>query len=90
MPKKERRGLVISSAMDKTIVVKVVVNRPHKKYGKIQQQSVKFKAHDELNAAQVGQTVLIQESRPYSKTKCWRLIQVLSPAIDVTPEPEAV
>jgi small subunit ribosomal protein S17 len=84
MPKKERRGLVVSDAMDKTIVVKVVENRSHKKYSKIQQRSVKFKAHDELNVAKVGQRVLIQESSPYSKTKTWRLVEILSADVDDT------
>jgi small subunit ribosomal protein S17 len=90
MPKKERRGLVVSDAMDKTIVVKVVESRPHKKYSKIQQRSVKFKAHDEQNIAKAGQTVLIQESRPYSKTKTWRLVEVLTPAVEDNAVGDAV
>jgi small subunit ribosomal protein S17 len=82
MPKKEKRGTVVSASMDKTIVVSIVENHAHKKYNKIQKRTIKFKAHDESNSARVGQQVVIQESRPYSKTKCWRLIEVCSGSVD--------
>jgi small subunit ribosomal protein S17 len=82
MPKKEKKGIVVSASMQKTIVVSIVENRPHTKYNKIQKRTIKFAAHDELNQASVGQQVIIQESRPYSKTKCWRLIEICSPSVE--------
>jgi small subunit ribosomal protein S17 len=76
----ERRGVVVSDAMDKTIVVKVDVIRSHPRYKKVIRRSVKFHAHDEQNAAHVGDTVRIVETRPLSKTKRWRLVEVLEVA----------
>ena len=76
----ERRGVVVSDAMDKTIVVKVDLIRSHPKYKKVIRRSVKFHAHDEQNAAHVGDTVRIVETRPLSKTKRWRLAEVLEVA----------
>jgi small subunit ribosomal protein S17 len=76
----ERRGVVVSDAMDKTIVVKVDVIKSHPKYKKVIRRSVKFHAHDEQNAAHVGDTVRIVETRPLSKTKRWRLAEVLEVA----------
>jgi small subunit ribosomal protein S17 len=67
--RQERRGVVVSSAMDKTIVVKVDVIKSHPKYKKVVRRSVKFHAHDEQNAANVGDVVRIVETRPISKTK---------------------
>ena len=76
----ERRGVVVSSAMDKTIVVKVDVIKSHPRYKKVVRRSVKFHAHDEQNAANVGDVVRIVETRPLSKTKHWRLAEVLEVA----------
>ena len=76
----ERRGVVVSDAMDKTIVVKVDVIKSHPRYKKVIRRSVKFHAHDEQNAANVGDIVRIVETRPLSKTKCWRLAEVVEAA----------
>jgi small subunit ribosomal protein S17 len=76
----ERRGVVVSDAMDKTIVVKVDVIKSHPRYKKVIRRSVKFHAHDERNAAHVGDTVRIVETRPLSKTKRWRLAEVIEVA----------
>src|SRR5437867_505137 len=76
----ERRGVVVSSAMDKTIVVKVDTVKAHRKYKKVVRRSTKFHAHDEQNAAKVGDLVRIVETRPLSKTKNWRLAEVLEEA----------
>jgi small subunit ribosomal protein S17 len=78
--RQERRGVVVSSAMDKTIVVKVDVITSHQKYKKVIRRSVKFHAHDEQNAANVGDIVRIVETRPLSATKRWRLAEVLEVA----------
>jgi small subunit ribosomal protein S17 len=76
----ERRGVVVSDKGDKTIVVKVDVIKSHPKYKKVIRRSVKFHAHDEQNAAHIGDTVRIVETRPLSKTKRWRLAEVLEVA----------
>jgi small subunit ribosomal protein S17 len=76
----ERRGVVVSEAMDKTIVVQVEVIKIHPKYKKVIRRSRKFHAHDEGNEAHVGDTVRIVETRPLSKTKNWRLVEVLEVA----------
>lgn len=77
---KERQGVVVSNAMDKTIVVRVDSIRPHPAYKKVVRRSKKFHAHDEQNAANVGDLVRIAETRPLSKTKSWRLVQILEAA----------
>ena len=76
----ERRGVVVSDAMDKTIVVKVDVIKSHPRYKKVIRRSVKFHAHDEQNAAHIGDIVRIVETRPLSKTKRWRLAEVVEVA----------
>ncbi len=76
----ERRGVVVSSAMDKTIVVKVDVITSHRKYKKVIRRSVKFHAHDERNTANVGDVVRIVETRPLSATKHWRLAEIVEAA----------
>jgi small subunit ribosomal protein S17 len=76
----ERRGVVVSDAMDKTIVVKVDTVKAHPKYKKVVRRSTKFHAHDEQNTAKVGDLVRIVETRPLSKTKYWRLAEVLEEA----------
>lgn len=77
MPKKEKVGKVVSNKMEKTIVVAVEEKHSHSKYGKIQNKTVKFKAHDELNECHEGDVVRIIESSPFSKEKTWRLAEVL-------------
>ncbi len=76
----ERRGVVVSNAMDKTIVVKVDVIKSHPRYKKVVRRSVKFHAHDEQNAANVGDVVRIVETRPLSATKRWRLAEIVEAA----------
>src|SRR5439155_3692500 len=78
--RQERRGVVVSDAMDKTIVVKVDSIRSHPRYKKVIRRSVKFHAHDEQNSAKVGDVVRIVETRPLSATKNWRLVEVLEVA----------
>ncbi len=78
--RQERRGVVVSDKGDKTIVVKVDVIKSHPKYKKVVRRSVKFHAHDEGNTAGVGDTVRIVETRPLSKTKRWRLAEVVEKA----------
>jgi small subunit ribosomal protein S17 len=78
--RQERRGVVVSSAMDKTIVVKVDTIKAHPRYKKVVRRSVKFHAHDEQNSANVGDVVRIVETRPLSKTKYWRLVEVVEAA----------
>ncbi len=83
--RKERVGEVVSNKMSKTIVVKVERRFPHAQYKKIVTAYNKFYAHDEKNEAKVGDRVLIRETRPLSKTKNWRLIEVLERSSGVTP-----
>lgn len=77
MPKKEKLGKVLSNKMEKTIVVAVNEKHSHGKYGKIQNKTQKFKAHDEKNECREGDLVRIVECRPYSKEKTWSLAAVL-------------
>jgi len=76
--RKTRVGEVISSGMNKTIVVRSVTRVPHRKFGKIVKQEKKFYAHDQENKAKNGDTVRIMETRPLSKLKRWRLVEVLA------------
>jgi ribosomal protein uS17 len=78
--RQERRGVVVSDAMDKTIVVKVEAIRAHPKYKKVIRRSIKFHAHDEQNSAHVGDVVRIVETRPLSKSKRWRLAEIVEVA----------
>ena len=78
--RQERRGVVVSDKGEKTIVVKVDVIKAHPKYKKVVRRSQKFHAHDERNTAGVGDVVRIVETRPLSKTKHWRLAEVLEKA----------
>jgi len=78
--RKERRGVVVSDAMDKTIVVRIDVAQKHERYGKVVRRSSKLHAHDEHNAAGVGDVVRVVESRPLSATKRWRLLEILEKA----------
>jgi small subunit ribosomal protein S17 len=78
--RQERQGKVVSDAMEKTIVVEVSVVKAHPKYKKVVRRSVKFHAHDERSEAKVGDLVKIVETRPLSRTKRWRLVEVLEAA----------
>jgi small subunit ribosomal protein S17 len=78
--RQERRGVVVSDKGDKTIVVKVDVIKSHPKYKKVIRRTAKFHAHDEANTAGVGDTVRIVETRPLSKTKRWRLAEIVEKA----------
>jgi small subunit ribosomal protein S17 len=80
--RKTKTGRVVSDKMDKTIVVSVERLARHPLYKRVIRLTTKFKAHDELNDAHVGDTVLIEESRPLSATKRWRLVSVLARAGD--------
>jgi small subunit ribosomal protein S17 len=80
--RKTKVGRVVSDKMDKTIVVSVERLARHRLYKRVIRLSTKFKAHDENNEAAVGDTVLIEESRPLSATKRWRLIEVINRAGD--------
>lgn len=75
--RKSRIGKVVSDKMDKTIVVVSETRTPHPTYGKIVRRSKKFLAHDERNEAKIGDTVRIMETRPLSKRKRWRLVEVV-------------
>ncbi|MBW6477979.1 MAG: 30S ribosomal protein S17 [Bacteroidales bacterium] len=78
--RKERVGVVTSNKMDKSIVIKVLRRVKHPKYGKFVKKSSNFMAHDEKNECNIGDTVLIMETRPLSKNKCWRLVEILERA----------
>ncbi len=78
--RKERQGVVVSDAQDKTVVVRVERRTTHALYGKTIKRSKKYHVHDETNDANVGDTVRIIETRPLSKTKRWRLAQVVERA----------
>ncbi len=78
--RKEREGVVVSDAMDKTVVVSAERRITHPVYGKIMRRSKKYYAHDENNEAKKGDKVSIEETRPLSKTKRWRLVEVVSRA----------
>ena len=78
--RKARRGFVTSDKMDKTIVVEVEDRVKHPLYGKVIRRTSKIKAHDEQNAAGIGDMVLISETRPLSATKRWRLVEIVEKA----------
>jgi small subunit ribosomal protein S17 len=75
--RKTKIGEVVSSGMNKTIIVRTVTRVPHRRFGKIVKQMKKFYAHDEANTAKPGDTVRIMETRPLSKLKRWRLVEVV-------------
>jgi small subunit ribosomal protein S17 len=78
--RKERRGVVVSDAMDKTVVVRVDVIKQHPKYKKMMRRSIRLHAHDEQNQAKVGDTVRVVETRPQSRTKRWRVAEIVEVA----------
>ncbi len=75
--RKKRTGRVVSNRADKTVVVRVERRTEHPRYGKTVKRSKKYYAHDELNQAEVGDLVEIQETRPLSKLKRWRLVSIV-------------
>lgn len=79
-PRKTRVGVVVSNAMDKTISVRVERRVKHPIYGKYLTRSKKYLAHDEKNECQVGDKVRIMETRPLSRRKCWRLVEIIERA----------
>jgi small subunit ribosomal protein S17 len=78
--RKERRGTVVSTGMQKTVVVRIDTVRAHDRYGKVVRRSTKLHVHDENNTAQVGDFVRVVETRPLSATKRWRLLEILERA----------
>ncbi len=75
--RKERTGVVVSNKMDKTIVIEVKRKVKHPIYGKFVNKTSKYYAHDESNTCNIGDTVLIMETRPLSKSKNWRLVEII-------------
>lgn len=78
--RKERIGVVTSNKMEKSVVVSVERKVKHAKYGKFVKKTTKFVAHDEKNECNQGDTVRIMETRPLSKNKCWRLVEIIERA----------
>ena len=78
--RKSRVGLVVSDKMDKTVVIEIRERVKHPLYGKIVNNTKKFKAHDENNECGIGDTVRITETRPISKDKCWRVVEIIEKA----------
>ncbi|WP_293785497.1 30S ribosomal protein S17 [uncultured Aeromicrobium sp.] len=78
--RKIREGYVVSDKMDKTVVVSIEDRIKHPLYGKVMRRNIKLKAHDEANAAGVGDRVLLAETRPLSATKRWRVVEILEKA----------
>lgn len=79
--RKTQQGSVVSNGMDKSVVILVERKVRHKLYGKYIRQNVKYMAHDENNACNVGDTVLIEECRPLSKNKRWRVLTIVERAV---------
>jgi len=75
--RKERIGIVVSNKMEKTAIIAVKRKMKHPIYGKFIRKTTKFFVHDEDNVCQVGDTVRIMETRPLSKNKCWRLVEII-------------
>ncbi len=78
--RKTRVGIVTSDKMDKTIVVSIIDNVKHPLYGKIVKRTYKLKAHDENNECKIGDRVKVMETRPLSKDKRWRLVEIIEKA----------
>ena len=78
--RKTRVGIVVSDKMDKTVVVAIKTKVRHPLYGKMVNRTRKFKAHDELNECGIGDTVKIMETRPLSKDKRWRVVEIIEKA----------
>ncbi len=88
MAKRRLTGIVISDKMDKTVVVKVTRKFEHPKYKKHVEKSKKYHAHDEKNECKVGDLVVIEETRPLSKTKSWRVVEILKKQMVVEEVPD--
>jgi small subunit ribosomal protein S17 len=78
--RKTRTGVVVSDGMDKTVVVQVESRKPHRLYEKMVRRTSKLHAHDEANEAKVGDVVRLMETRPLSKTKRWRIVDIVERA----------
>jgi len=78
--RKERIGVVVSNKMDKTVVIAEKKKMKHPIYGKFVNKTTKFHAHDEKNDCNIGDLVRIMETRPLSKSKCWRLVEIIERA----------
>ena len=78
--RKTREGLVVSDKMDKTVVVRVDILKPHPKYKKMMRRSIRLHAHDEAGSAKAGDIVRLVETRPLSKTKRWRVAEIVEVA----------
>ena len=78
--RKTRTGLVVSDKMDKTVVVAIKENVRHPMYGKVMKRTSKLKVHDENNECQIGDKILIMETRPLSKDKRWRFVEIIEKA----------
>jgi small subunit ribosomal protein S17 len=78
--RKERRGVVVSDKMDKTVVVRVDIVKSHPKYKKMMRRSIRLHAHDEAGSAKLGDIVRLVETRPLSKTKRWRVAEIVEVA----------
>ena len=78
--RKERIGLVVSNKMDKSVVVTVESREKHPIYGKFVKSTTKFMAHDDKNDCNIGDKVKIMETKPMSKNKCWRLVEIIERA----------
>ena len=78
--RKERSGVVVSDVQNKTIVIEVTRRTPHPRYKKVIKVKKKYTAHDEQNEAKIGDTVRVSETRPISKVKRWRLLEIISHA----------
>ena len=83
--RKQRLGEVIANKMAKTITVRVERRFPHRKFKKVITGYKKFYAHDEKNEAKVGDRVRVEETKPLSKTKRWRLVEVVERGVEITP-----
>jgi small subunit ribosomal protein S17 len=88
MPRKRLVGVVVSDKMNKTVVVKVTRRFEHPVYKKHIERSKKYHAHDEHNECKVGDVVAIEETRPLSKTKRWRIVEILQRAYQTEKMPE--
>lgn len=78
--RKDRTGLVVSNKMEKSIIVQIDHREKHPIYGKFVKRRSRFVAHDEKNECNIGDTVRIMETRPLSKNKCWRLVEIIERA----------
>jgi small subunit ribosomal protein S17 len=88
--RQQKIGRVVSNKMDKTIVVVVETLKKHRIYKRTFKQTKRFQAHDEENVCQIGDVVRIEESRPLSKMKRWRLVEIIKPSSGVVPVEEVL